>query len=208
MQLQRLGVTVRLNTQVTQIEAGRVQAGGNAIAADCIVWAAGVRASHLGSQLGVALDRAGRVPVNANLSVAGLRDVYVVGDMASAQSKGKPVPGVSPAAKQMGRVAARNALAALNGAAQQTFTYKDYGSLATIGRKAAIAQLGKLEFWGVGAWVFWLFVHVYFLIGFRNRALVLLEWAWSYLSFSRSARSFAAPELGRSPPSREFAKRQ
>ena len=193
VQLQRLGVTVRLNTQVTQIEAGRVQAGGNAIAADCIVWAAGVRASHLGSQLGVALDRAGRVPVNANLSVAGLRDVYVVGDMASAQSKGKPVPGVSPAAKQMGRVAARNALAALNGAAQQTFTYKDYGSLATIGRKAAIAQLGKLEFWGVGAWVFWLFVHVYFLIGFRNRALVLLEWAWSYLSFSRSARSFAAP---------------
>lgn len=187
-QLERLGVHVRLQARVTDIQAAHVQVGDDRIASACTIWAAGVQASPLAASLGVPLDRAGRVPVQADLSIAGLDRVFVVGDMAAASSDGRPVPGVSPAAKQMGRCAARNALAALAGGTPRPFRYVDYGSLATIGRKAAVVQVGPLRFAGLAAWAFWLFVHVYFLIGFKNRLLVLAEWAWSYATFGRSAR--------------------
>ncbi len=196
-QLQALGVQVRLRCQVTGIDAEAVYftQDGQAQRMDsaCTVWAAGVQASPLARCLAegnpaVTLDRAGRLPVQADLSVAGLEKVFVVGDMAVVQSGGLAVPGTSPGAKQAGRCAAHNALAQLQGRPMQAFRYIDYGSLATIGRKAAIAQLGPLKFSGFPAWLFWLFVHLFFLIGFRNRFVVLIEWAWAYLTFARSAR--------------------
>lgn len=115
-------------------------------------------------------------------------EIFVAGDLAAAVSRGKAVPGVSPAAKQMGRCAARNALSVLNQRRTEAFIYRDYGSLATIGRKSGVAQLGPMHFWGLPAWLLWLFAHVYFLIGFRNRLVVLLDWAWAYWSFQRYAR--------------------
>ena len=134
-----------------------------------------------------------------DLSLAGHSPISVVGDMAAASSAGKPVPGVSPAAKQMGRCAAANVLARIEGRATKPFHYADYGNLATIGRSSAIVQLevpglGQLRLSGLAAWVFWLFAHLYFLIGFRNRFFVMIEWAWSYLSFARSARVVAQPQ--------------
>jgi NADH dehydrogenase len=166
--------------------------GEQSLATRTVIWSAGVAASPLGKQLGVEVDRAGRVPVSPELNIAGHEDVYVIGDLAAAQSDGKPVPGVSPAAKQMGRVAARNIRHRIAGQKPETFVYQDYGSLATIGRKAAIAMVGKLKFSGYPAWLFWLFVHVYFLIGFRNRIMVMADWAWAYFTFKRSARVISA----------------
>ncbi len=192
-QLQRLNVEVKLNAKVTSIDADGFTIGDERIAAHTVIWAAGVTASPLAKTLGVPLDKTGRVPVAADLSVAGLIDVYVVGDLAAAISRSKPVPGVSPAAKQMGRCAAQNILAKLRGRAPQVFVYRDYGSLATIGRKSAIAHVGPVKFSGFAAWLFWLFVHVYFLIGFRNRFFVLIDWAWSYMTFVRSARIIQSP---------------
>jgi NADH:ubiquinone reductase (H+-translocating) len=144
------------------------------------------------------------VPVQADLSVAGFPTVSVIGDLAAATSQGRPVPGVSPAAKQMGRCAAANIVARLRGQPTQTFVYTDYGSLATLGRMAAVVQLplpgGRtLRFSGYPAWLFWLFAHVVFLIGFRNRLVVLIDWAWSYWTFARHARVVAQPEA-RPPP--------
>jgi NADH:ubiquinone reductase (H+-translocating) len=165
-----------------------------------VIWAAGVAASPLGRMLAdscaCALDRAGRVVVQADLSVAAAPNVYAIGDMAAASShfKGKitAVPGVSPAAKQMGRRAAQNILLAMRALPGEPFHYADYGNLATIGRNAAVVDLatpmGNLRFGGKLAWLFWLFAHIYFLIGFRNRAVVLLDWASAYLSFARHAR--------------------
>ena len=192
-QLTKLGVKVRLNAKVTHIEAQGVWIGQEKIPARTIIWAAGVQASSLAQSLGVPLDRAGRVPVQSDLSVAGLKDVYVIGDLATALSHGVPVPGVSPAAKQMGRRAAANILAKLAGGTTQPFRYIDYGSLATIGRSSAIAHVGPFKFSGLAAWLFWLFVHVFFLIGFRNRLMVIADWAWSYLTFARSARIMQSP---------------
>ena len=144
------------------------------------------------------LDRAGRVPVQADLSVAGFPQISVIGDMAAVHSDGKPVPGVSPAAKQMGRRVAANILARLRHAPTQAFHYADYGALATIGRSAAVVQLevplfGQLCFSGLPAWLFWLFAHLYFLVGFRNRIVVMFDWGWSYFSFARHARVVAQP---------------
>ncbi len=198
-QLQALGVDVMLNARVTDVRSGLVQVAHTApgaapcnelITSDCTVWAAGVQASSLGQCLGVALDRAGRVPVTAQLAVDGLPAVFVIGDLAAATSNGKHVPGVSPAAKQMGRVAAHNALASIEGRPLKAFEYVDYGSLATIGRKSAIAQIGPVKLSGLPAWLFWLFVHIFFLIGFKNRLLVMAEWAWSYVTLARSARVY------------------
>jgi len=154
--------------------------------------------------LGVPVDRAGRVPVTPQLCIGGHDEVFVIGDLAAAQSDGKPVPGVSPAAKQMGRVAARNIKHHIAGQPAESFVYKDYGSLATIGRRAAIAMVGKLKFSGYPAWLFWLFVHVYFLIGFRNRIMVMADWAWAYFTFKRSARVISAtmPVQGAQTPTR------
>lgn len=207
LQLERLGVVVRLNARVTGINAEGVAllATGKEerIDARTVIWAAGVKAVPLGRTLGVTLDRMGRVPVGEDLSIAGHPEVFVAGDLASAQSRGTPVPGVSPAAKQMGRCAALNALRVLAQKPTAPFVYRDYGSLATIGRKAAVAQMGRFKFWGLPAWLLWLCAHVYFLIGFRNRLVVLLDWAWAYLSFQRYARIILGAGVGarsESPP--------
>jgi len=207
-QLEHLGVEVMTGAKVTAIDVAGVTldtvAGVQQLAAHTVLWAAGVAASPLGRSLsagtGLALDRAGRVPVQPDLSLAGHPEISVVGDLATATSDGKPVPGVSPAAKQMGRRAAANVLARLRGRTAQPFRYADYGSLATIGRMAAVVQLevpglGQWRFSGFGAWLFWLFAHVYFLIGFRNRLFVLYDWAWSYFSFARHARVVAEPPV-------------
>jgi len=185
-------VDVRTSSRVTAIEDDCVRYvdrdGEQRLASRTVIWSAGVAASPLGKTLKAPLDRAGRVVVQGDLSIPDHPDVFVIGDLAAALSDGKPVPGVSPAAKQMGRVAARNILNHMASRPAENFTYSDYGSLATIGRKAAVAMVGKFKFSGFSAWLFWLFVHVYFLIGFRNRLLVMSDWAWAYLTFKRSAR--------------------
>jgi NADH dehydrogenase len=186
--LERLGVTVWLGRAVTGIDSEGVQLGGDRLAARTVVWAAGVAASALGASLGVPLDRAGRVIVNEDLSVPGYPDIAVIGDLAALPWHTPPVPGTAPAAKQMGRHAARNILAALRGRAPRPFRYRDAGMLATIGRNAAVAVLGRLQLAGYPAWVLWLLAHIWFLIGFRNRLVVMIEWAWAYWTFERNAR--------------------
>jgi NADH dehydrogenase len=193
-QLERMGVEVRTDTKVKNISEGRVELeSGEVIEADNIVWAAGVSASPLTQRLGVDLDRAGRVKVNPDLSLPGHPEVFAIGDMALVlDDEGKPVPGVSPAAMQMACHVARiihDEL--LFGAAhvrRPPFKYWDKGTMATIGRSAAVAKIGKLEFDGFPAWVAWLFVHLIFLIGFRNKLAVLLQWAYSYFTYKRGAR--------------------
>ena len=208
LQLEKLGVEVRLNARVTSIDATGldVQAAQTTyhIASTCVIWAAGVAASPLGRILakttGCEVDRAGRVVVQHDLTLAGHPNISVIGDLAAAQSHvagqaPKPVPGVSPAAKQMGWLAGANVLRQLQGLAPLSFRYRDYGNLATIGRNSAVVDLttpvGPLRFSGYFAWLFWLFAHVYFLIGFRNRLVVLIDWAWAYWSFQRHARIVA-----------------
>ncbi|AMO24324.1 NAD(P)/FAD-dependent oxidoreductase [Ramlibacter solisilvae] len=205
-QLERLGVQVRVNSRVTSVDAGSVEVqpeSGAAyrIASRCIVWAAGVAASPLGRQLadatGARTDRAGRVLVEPDLTLPGHPEISVIGDLAAAQShvpgkEPRPVPGVSPAAKQMGRAAAANILRRIAGQPTRPFRYRDYGNLATIGRNAAVVdlawRLGRFKFSGYFAWLFWLFAHIYFLIGFRNRLVVLIDWASAYWSRQRYAR--------------------
>ncbi|GHC12364.1 NAD(P)/FAD-dependent oxidoreductase [Thermomonas carbonis] len=188
-QLEKLGVDVALGTPVKEINADGYQLGDAFVPAKTVVWAAGVAASPLGALLGAPLDRAGRVQVQPDLSVPGHPDIFVAGDLASlTQANGKPVPGVAPAAKQMGGLVARNIRARLSGGKTSAFAYKDYGNLATIGRMAAVVDLGKIRFSGVLAWWFWLVMHVFFLIGFRNRLVVLLNWWWAYWSYQRAAR--------------------
>ena len=188
-QLEKLGVDVALGTPVKEINADGYQLGDAFVPAKTVVWAAGVAASPLGAMLGVPLDRAGRVQVQPDLSVPGHPDIFVAGDLAAlTQANGKPVPGVAPAAKQMGRLVAHNIRARLSGGKTNAFAYKDYGNLATIGRMAAVVDLGKIRFSGVLAWWFWLVMHVFFLIGFRNRLVVLLNWWWPYWSYQRAAR--------------------
>lgn len=196
-QLERLGVEVRTGVRVTGVDAEGVALGEARIPARTVIWAAGVAASPLGCSLGVPLDRAGRVIVAPDLSIPGHPEVFVIGDLASVESGGTPVPGVSPAAKQMGRWAARNILRRINGQPSLPFRYRDYGSLATIGRKAAVANFGRLKLWGYPAWLTWLFAHIYFLIGFRNRLVVMIDWAWAYWSFQRYARIIMGDERAR-----------
>jgi NADH dehydrogenase len=207
-QLATLGVDVRLGARVTGIDATGLDiataAGTERLQSRCIVWAAGVAASPLGRALaeatGCTLDRAGRVVVEPDLTVPGHPAIQVIGDLAAAQShmpgrEPRPVPGVSPGAKQMGRCATANILRRLRGEATEAFRYRDYGNLATIGRHSAVVDLGTpagpLRFSGYAAWLFWLFAHVYFLIGFRNRFVVLLDWAWAYWTHERHARVVA-----------------
>lgn len=188
-QLERLGVEVVTGTPVSGITADGYQLGDTFVAARTVVWAAGVAASPLARSLGVPLDRAGRVTVQPDLSVPGHPDIFVAGDLAAVAADGKPVPGVAPAAKQMGRHVAQVLRARLSGGASPgAFRYRDYGNLATIGRMAAVVDFGKLKFSGVLAWWFWLTAHVFFLIGFRNRLVVLLNWFWAYWSYQRGAR--------------------
>jgi NADH dehydrogenase len=192
-QLERLGVTVWLGRRVTGVDERGVQLGGDRLEASTVIWCAGVAASPIGATLGAPLDRAGRVIVEPDLSVPGHPEVQVVGDLALLASHQPPVPGVAPAAKQMGRHAARNILDSLAGRPLRPFRYRDYGQLATIGRSAAVAMFGGVHIWGWLAWVAWLTAHIYFLIGFRNRLVVLIDWAWAYWTFERSARIVIGP---------------
>ena len=204
-QLAALGVEVRLGTSVTNIGADAVSAGNEQIAARTVLWAAGVAASPLGKLFGVETDRAGRVHVAADLSVPGHANVFVAGDLAHVEQSGALVPGVAPAAKQMGAHVARVLATRRRGSAAPPFVYRDYGSLATIGRLTAVVQFGGLRMSGVAAWLFWLVAHIFFLIGFRNRIVVMIDWAWAYWTYARSARiifgDWSTSESGRSPMS-------
>jgi NADH dehydrogenase len=187
-QLERLGVTVRTDSPVTSISAADVRAGAETIRTRTVIWAAGIMASPLGGALGVPVDRAGRVLVGDDLSVPGYPDVFVAGDLAAVTGPHGPVPGIAPAAKQMGVHAAASIRARLAGRPSSAFRYRHQGLLATIGRKAAVVDLGRVKLTGAVAWWFWLLVHVYFLIGFRNRLVVLIDWADAYWTYHRSAR--------------------
>jgi NADH dehydrogenase len=187
-QLERLGVTVWLGKTVTGIDDEGVTMGPDRLAAHTVVWAAGVAASSLGASLGVPLDRAGRVVVNEDLTVPGHPEVAVIGDLAALPWHTPPVPGIAPAAKQMGRHAALNVLNALKQKPPAPFRYRDVGMLATIGMNSAVAMIGRLQLSGYPAWLLWLVAHIYFLIGFRNRLVVLIDWAWAYWTYERSAR--------------------
>jgi NADH:quinone reductase (non-electrogenic) len=211
-QLRDMGVEVRTNAMVTNVEPGLVTVGKEKIPASVILWGAGVSASPLGKMLGAAIDRAGRVLVEPDLSVPGHPEVFVVGDLAAARRLDHPasvaqtettisdkdkatsfVPGVAPAAIQMGKFAARQIKRSLAGKSREPFRYWDKGSLATIGRSRAVADFGKLHISGYFAWLSWLFIHLMFLIGFRNRIMVMMEWAWDYLTYNHSARLITEP---------------
>jgi len=187
--LEDLGVEVYLNSFVTEIEAGRVKVGEKWINCDVAVWATGVAASHLGKEFDAETDKAGRVFVNKDLTVANHKNIFVIGDMVNLlQADGSPVPGVAPAAMQMAENAADNILRDLKNEPRKDFKYFDKGSMATIGRNKAIVEFGKFKLTGFIAWLAWLFVHVISLIGFKNRLYVLSEWFWAYLTRERSAR--------------------
>jgi NADH:ubiquinone reductase (H+-translocating) len=196
-QLERLGVEVLTSAMVTKVEPGRIYIGERPMDAAVIVWAAGVAASPLGRKLGTPVDRAGRVRVEADLSLAGHREVFVIGDLAALNdASGKLLPGVAPVAILEGRYVARLIRKEIEGgetapketAPRPAFHYYDKGSLATIGRAAAVAEFGKIHISGYVAWLAWLFVHILFLIGFRNRVIVFIQWAWSYVTYERGAR--------------------
>jgi NADH:ubiquinone reductase (H+-translocating) len=188
-QLRALGVDVRVASAVTSIRPGVVDVRGSAIPCAIALWTAGVAASPLGMTLGPPADRAGRIRVSPDLSLPGHPEVFVVGDMALLEGHdGKPLPGLAAVAMQQGKVAAANIARRLNGAPTRSFRYVDKGTLATIGRGAAVADLGSIHLSGLVAWLIWLFVHIMLLVGFRNRLLVLVEWAWSYFTAERSAR--------------------
>ena len=196
--LERLGVEVRTGAIVTRVTADAVWLGGEQIRARTVLWAAGVAATPLARTLGLALDRSGRVPVEADLSIPGHPEAFAIGDMSLCRGpSGTPLPGLAPVAMQQGRCAADNALRHLSGRPSRVFRYRDRGSMATIGRAAAVAVVGGIQLSGLVAWLAWLFVHVMFLIGFRNRFLVLFEWAWAYVSWQRGARLITRPWRGR-----------
>jgi NADH dehydrogenase len=187
--LERLCVEVRTGAGVTRLEPGAVWIGGERVASETVLWAAGVAPSPVARSLGAPLDRAGRVVVNADLTIPGHPEVFVIGDLAAcAGADGKPLPGLAPVAIQQGEHAARAVVAAIRSAARRPFRYRDRGTMATIGRAAAVVNLGRLRFSGYPAWLLWCFIHILWLIGFRNRFLVMIEWAWAYLRFERSAR--------------------
>ena len=187
--LQRLGVDVRTGSVVTAVSRGRVTVGDKHVEAETVLWAAGVAASPLGATLGVPVDRAGRVRVEPDLTVPGHPNVFVIGDLASlADENGKPLPGVAQVAIQMGQHAVRNILRSIERQPMRAFRYKDLGNMATIGRNSAIADFGSFTMKGYPAWLAWLFVHIMNLIGFRNRLVVLVQWAWAYFSYQRAIR--------------------
>ena len=188
-QLTDLGVEVRTNSRATNLTEAGVQIGDEFIPCRVKIWAAGNNASFVGKTLGVPADRAGRVIVNEDLTVPGHPEVQVIGDLANfTHQTGEALPGISPVAMQQGRHAARNVLAMIKGRKAKRFRYWDKGTMATIGRNKAVADLRFLHLSGRLAWLAWLFVHIVFLVGFRNRLLVLFQWAWAYLTFDKGAR--------------------
>ena len=187
--LERLGVEVRTGSPVTAVSPGRVSIGGEVVRAETVLWAAGVAASPLGASLGVAVDRNGRVIVEPDLTVPGHADVFVIGDLAAMKdAAGRQLPGVAQVAIQMGRHAARNIIRAIENQPYRPFVYRDLGNMATIGRASAVADFGRFQLDGWFAWLAWLFVHLMKLIGFRNRVVVFIQWAWAYFSYQRAIR--------------------
>jgi NADH dehydrogenase len=187
-QLEELGVEVRTGTAVSDLGADFVEIGSERIETHTIVWAAGVRASPLTAHLGVPIDRAGRVWVEEDLSVPDRPEVFVVGDLIAKTQGGKPLPGVAPLAMQSGQHVAKNIALSMAGKTREPFRYVDKGSMATIGRNRAVAQIGKLQFSGFLAWWAWLLVHLLSLVEFKSRLSVLMEWAWAYLTWQRRSR--------------------
>jgi len=187
--LEKLGVQVWTNSPVTEVTSEGVRAGSDFIQASTVMWAAGVRASSLATKAGWKVDRAGRALVEPDLSLPGYPHTFVAGDMALVlDGKGKPVPGMAPAALQMGRYLGRLIVDEVAGRPRRPFRYWDKGMMATIGRSQAVLESNGVHLSGFLAWIAWLAVHIYYLIGFRNRLLVLLQWSWSYMSFARGAR--------------------
>ena len=196
--LRRIGVEVRTHASVTRVTADAVWLGGEQIRARTVLWAAGVAAAPLARTLGAPLDHAGRVLVEPDLSVPGYPEAFAIGDLcAFLHQTGAPLPGVAPVAIQQGRAVADNVLRRLRGQPTRSFRYRDKGSMATIGRAAAVAVVGRFRLSGLLAWLAWLLVHIMFLIGFRNRLLVLFEWAWAYVTWHRGARLITGPWRGR-----------
>jgi NADH dehydrogenase len=188
-QLAELGVVVRTGTRVTAIDERGVWLGDELVPSSSILWTAGVRPSGLAARLGVPLDRAGRVIVRDDCSLPDHPEVFAIGDIAAfAGPGGAPLPGVSPVAMQQGRHAGRTIGRDLRGEPRQPFRYFDKGTMATIGRSRAVAQIGKLRLHGLPAWLTWLFVHLWYLLGFRNRLAVFVDWCWSYVTFRHGAR--------------------
>jgi NADH:quinone reductase (non-electrogenic) len=188
-QLTNLGVDVRTGVRATNLNEAGVQLGDEFIPCRVKIWAAGNNASFVGKTLGAPFDRVGRIVVNDDLSISGHPEVQVIGDLANfSHQTGEPLPGVSPVAIQQGRHAARNILAMTKGRKPQRFHYWDKGNIATIGRNKAVADLKFMHLSGLPAWLAWLFVHIIFLVGFRNRLLVLFQWAWAYFTFNKGAR--------------------
>jgi len=199
--LRQLGVEVRTGTAVTAIDDDGVVAGGERIPAQTILWAAGVAASPLAASLGVPLDRAGRVAAEPALNLAGHPEIFVAGDICAFVQDGKPLPGVAQVAKQQGAHAAKNIRHAVRGEALEPFHYVNFGNVATIGRGAAVVDIGPIHASGWLAWLFWLFLHIFWLVGFRNRAAVLGEWAWAYVTLQRRIRLITGGQVW--PVSRE-----
>jgi NADH:ubiquinone reductase (H+-translocating) len=196
-QLRKLGVEILTGDPVVQCDkSGIVLKSGKTIETATIMWGAGVMASPAAKWLKAAADKAGRVVTGSDLKLMGHDNVFVIGDTASVtDATGRTVPGVAPAAKQMGKYVAHAIIASVAGKSQPPFVYKDYGNLATIGRKAAVADFGRVKLTGYPAWLLWGLIHVGFLIGFRNRLTVMLDWAWSYLTFSRGARLITGDDV-------------
>ena len=193
--LEALGVQVWTASPVTRIDASGVEVGRERIETATTLWAAGVEASPLGKALGLATDRVGRILVGPDLALREHPEVFVLGDQAHALgANGAPLPGLAPVAMQEGRFAARAIRDELRGRPRGSFSYRDRGQMATIGRSRAIADTGRLQFGGFAAWLVWLTVHIYFLVGFKNRLFVVLQWAWSYLSYGRGARLIVSPD--------------
>jgi NADH:ubiquinone reductase (H+-translocating) len=186
--LERLGVEVRTGSAVTGVDADGVTLGAERISAGTLLWAAGVAASPIARSLGVPLDRAGRVTPEPTLALAAHPNIFIVGDLCVFVQDGKPLPGVAQVAMQQGTRAARNVLRAIAGQPLEPFRYKDYGIMATIGRGAAVGDVFGLKISGFFAWLFWIFLHIFWLIGFRNRFVVMTEWAWAYFSLQRRVR--------------------
>lgn len=187
--IESLGVEVRLNARVSAVGADHVRIGAETISAHTAVWAAGVKASPAASWLGVEADQAGRVPVGPDLRVPGLAEIFVIGDTSTLPGPGgRPLPGTAPVAKQQGRHVAATIRAALAGRPARPFRYRDYGNLATIGRRCAVVDFGRVRISGLAAWLIWCVAHIWFLVGFRSRLVVGLSWLWNYLTFERSAR--------------------
>jgi NADH dehydrogenase len=188
-QLQDLGVEIRTGVYATDLTEDGLRVGDEFVPCRVKIWAAGNNASFVGKSLGVPVDRVGRVIVQDDLTIPGHPEVQVIGDLANLAGKdGRPLPGVSPVAMQQGRQAARNILNMIEGRKPQRFWYFDKGSMATIGRNKAVADLHLLHLSGLPAWIAWLFVHILFLVGFRNRVVVLFQWAWAYFTFNKGAR--------------------